>query len=113
MKVRWIVCAKRGEIVMREQARERSRARFSLTPGLGTARQKELARGSGSKPGAEKQAEEAAAWKHFVRTGAASTPAAQGRQLGTLLGEPSPARSPPCNDWPDDRRQAEVVWWRS
>lgn len=76
----------------REQARERSRARFAAA-WVEAARQKELAH-KREQMRERKQAEELAAWKRFVRTEQRQLQLRKGGQLARLLGEPLPGELP-------------------
>jgi hypothetical protein len=76
----------------REQARERSRARFAAA-WVEAARQKELAQ-KREQMKEKKRAEEVAAWKSFVRTEQRQLQLRKDGQLARLLGEPLPGELP-------------------
>jgi len=91
----------------REQARERSRARFAAA-WVAAARQKELAR-KREQARERKQAEEAAAWTRFVHNEQRQLQLRKDGQLARLLGEPVPGELPEFLQRlaAEDRRQAE------
>jgi hypothetical protein len=91
----------------REQARERSRARFAAA-WVAAARQKELAR-KREQTRQKKRAEEAAAWTRFVRTERRQLQLRKDGQLARLLGQPLPGELPDLlrRLASEDQRQAE------
>jgi hypothetical protein len=91
----------------REQARERSRARFAAA-WVTAARQKELAR-KREQTRKKKQADEAAAWRRFVQTEQRQLQLRKEGQLARLLGQPLPGEIPELLQRlaAEDQRQAE------
>lgn len=91
----------------RERARERSRARFA-DAWIAADRQIELAL-KRAQTRKRKQAEEAAAWKHFVLTEQRQLQLRKDGQLARLLGAPLPGELPALLQKlaSEDQRQAE------
>ena len=91
----------------RERARERSRVRFA-DAWVAADRQKELAL-KREETRKRKQAEEAAAWKHFVRNEQRQLQLRKDGQLARLLGAPLPGELPALLQKlaAEDQRQAE------
>ena len=97
----------------RDQARERSRARFAAA-WVEAARQKELAQ-KREQMKERKQAEEVAAWKSSVRTEQRQLPLRKDGQLARLLGEPLPGELPALLQRlasEDLRVRPDAGWWR-
>jgi len=91
----------------RERARERSRTRFA-DAWIAADRQIELAL-KREQTRKRKQAEEAAAWEHFVRTEQRQLQLRKNGQLARLLGAPLPGELPALLQKlaTEDQRQAE------
>jgi hypothetical protein len=96
----------------RESARARGRVRLAAA-WVAAARQEELAlkREHNRK---RKEAEEAAAWKHFVQAEQRQLQLRKDGQLANQLGEPRCRESSLrfCRDWPPRiGYRPNVVWW--
>jgi hypothetical protein len=101
----WLEYLARGR--ERERARERGRLRLAAA-WVAAVRQKELAR-KREQTRKRKEAEDVAAWKHFVQTEQRQLQLRKDGQLARLLGKPQPGELPAILQKlaAEDRRQAE------
>ena len=102
---KWLDYLARGR--ERERARERGRLRLAAA-WVAAVRQEELAR-KREQTRKRKEAEDVAAWKHFVQTEQRQLQLRKDGQLARLLGKPQPGELPAILQKlaAEDRRQAE------